>query len=58
VVCGGERHGLAIGVQSDSFSSKTSGNKSSSDMKLFASCVWEPSSDDRRGHEGKAHVEP
>jgi hypothetical protein len=59
VVCGGgERQGLAMGVQSESFSSKTSGNKSSSDIKLVGSCATAPLSDDRRGHEGYAHDEP
>jgi len=52
VARGGDRQGLAIGVQSESFSSKTSGNKSSSEMKLVGSCATAPSSDDRRGHEG------
>ena len=55
LVCGGDLHGLAMGVQSDSLSSKTSGNKSSSEMKPVGSSVLPPLSDVLRGHDGYAH---
>lgn len=55
LVIKGDLHGLVRGVQSASLSSKTTGKRSSSEMKLVAAAsVATPPSDERRGHDGNA----